>query len=101
MISECKGKIDLALAIDASGSVGKDNYQNLKDFLKLFVSRFTLSESETHVALLHYDHRVFVDFDFNDDEATDSDGETAFQFCLLTREIPHSSKPSRAECGLG
>ena len=69
--SECKKPLDIAFVVDASGSVGIRSFQVLKTFLKEFTSYFNVSANETHFACLHYDHRVFKDFSFNDTEFYD------------------------------
>ena len=57
--------MDIALAIDASGSVGPTSYQLVKTFLKLFTHHFEVNHT-VHFACLHYDHRVLLDCDFGD-----------------------------------
>lgn len=62
----CNKPMDIAIAIDASGSVLPENYKRIKDLLKLFVDDFHVSESGTHFAVLHYTSKVFIDFTFAD-----------------------------------
>lgn len=69
--SECKKPLDIAFVVDASGSVGSRSFQLVKRFLQEFTQYFNVSANETHFACLHYDHRVFKDFTFNDIEFYD------------------------------
>ena len=63
--------MDIAFVVDASGSVGIHSFQLVKTFLKEFTRYFNVSVNETHFACLHYDHRVFKDFSFNDSQFYD------------------------------
>lgn len=63
--------LDIAFVVDASGSVGMRSFQVVKTFLKEFTRYFNVSGNETHFACLHYDHRIFEDFSFNDTEFYD------------------------------
>ena len=57
--------MDIALAIDSSGSVGRRSFQLVKAFLKVFTHHFEVTNT-THFACLHYDHRVYKNFKFKD-----------------------------------
>lgn len=57
--------MDIALAIDSSGSVGRRSFQLVKAFLKVLTHHFEVTNT-THFSCLHYDHRVFKDFEFKD-----------------------------------
>lgn len=70
-VSECKVPLDIAFVVDASGSVGIHSFQLVKTFLKEFTHYFNVSVNESHFACLHYDHRVFKDFSFNDSQFYD------------------------------
>ena len=65
-IADCTKPMDLALVVDASGSIGNKSFQTVKEFLSNLTRQFNVSVTGTHVACLHYDHRVFPDFSFND-----------------------------------
>lgn len=58
--------MDIALAIDASGSVGMRSYQLVKSFLKAFTHHFDVNNT-VRFSCLHYDHNVYPDFRFKDD----------------------------------
>ena len=64
--------MDIALAVDASGSVGVRSFQLVKSFLKLFTHHFEVNKT-VHFACLHYDHRVHKDFEFKDIQFRDHD----------------------------
>ena len=66
-ISDCSFPIDIALAIDASGSVGDRSFQLVREFLKLFTQHFDVSHM-VRFACLHYDHFVYKDFSFKDEQ---------------------------------
>lgn len=63
--SDCSYPLDIALVIDASGSVGHRSFQLVKSFLKVFTHHFEVTNT-THFSCLHYDHRVYIDFEFKD-----------------------------------
>jgi hypothetical protein len=50
----CRGKYDLALAIESTDAIGKDGFSKIKDFAKQLVEAFTISQSKTHVSLITY-----------------------------------------------
>ena len=66
-ISDCSFPIDIALAIDASGSVGNRSFQLVREFLKLFTQHFDVTHM-VRFACLHYDHFVYKDFSFKDEQ---------------------------------
>ena len=66
-ISDCSFPIDIALAIDASGSVGNRSFQLVREFLKQFTQHFDVSHT-VRFACLHYDHFVYTDFSFKDEQ---------------------------------
>ncbi|CAH3022674.1 unnamed protein product, partial [Porites evermanni] len=66
-IKNCSFPIDIALAIDASGSVGNRSFQLVREFLKLFTQHFDVSHM-VRFACLHYDHFVYKDFSFKDEQ---------------------------------
>jgi len=50
----CRRPVDIAFAIDASGSVGSWGYYKEKTFVRNTVSRFGISRSGTHAAVIVY-----------------------------------------------
>jgi len=65
-------QIDLVIALDESGSVGPNNFNIMKTFIKDIVSHFVVSYSATRVALVTWSTRVTLEFDF--DEYINNDG---------------------------
>ena len=60
----CKRPVDIAFAIDASGSVGSWGYYQEKDFVRKVVREFGISRSGTHAAVIVYSTsaRVVIPF---------------------------------------
>ena len=65
-------QIDLVIALDESGSVGRSNFNTMKAFIKRIVSHFVVSYSATRVALVTWSTSVTLEFDF--DEHVNNDG---------------------------
>ena len=57
--------MDLGILIDASGSVGRKNFQKVIDFVKSLVSFFPLYRSGTRVGVMVFHSRSRVIFGFN------------------------------------
>lgn len=66
-VPDCSKPLDIALAIDASGSVGHKSFQLVKSFLKKFSHHFEVNHT-VHFSCLHYDHKVYNDFLFKDSQ---------------------------------
>ena len=54
--------MDLAFILDSSGSVGSDNFQQVKDFVKDVVDFFNIGTSGTHVAVVTYSTYTRLEF---------------------------------------
>ena len=54
----CQTKLDLAIVVDTSGSVGYGNFKKIQEFLKNLVDFFNIGQSETHIALISYSWSV-------------------------------------------
>ncbi|EDO48164.1 predicted protein [Nematostella vectensis] len=50
----CSKKIDLAIVLDASASVGERNYKLYKQFANKLISRFTLAPGKTRIAVSYF-----------------------------------------------
>ena len=61
--------MDIGIIIDSSSSVRRDNYEKVKAFLSLLVDKMHISYRLSRVAVLHYNHRANLDWDFNSDRA--------------------------------
>ena len=70
--TEHPDQIDLVIALDESGSVGRSNFNTMKAFLKRIASHFVVSYSATRVALVTWSTNVTLEFDNN--EYINSDG---------------------------
>lgn len=58
----CQTKLDLAVVVDTSGSVGYHNFQTIQRFLKDLIDFFNVGRDETHIALVSYSYSVKVEF---------------------------------------
>ena len=56
--------MDIAFAIDASGSVGQWGFNKEKDFVRRVVRRFGISRTGTHVAVIVYSTKARVEIPF-------------------------------------
>jgi len=61
--------MDIGIVIDSSSSVRRDNYEKVKTFLTQLVDKMHVSHRMSHVAVIHYNHRAYLDWDFNSDRA--------------------------------
>ncbi|XP_078373834.1 coadhesin-like [Oculina patagonica] len=65
----CDKVMDVGIIVDSSSSVRRDNYEHVKTFLIDLVDKMHVSHRMTHVGIIHYNHRAFLDWDFNADVA--------------------------------
>ncbi|KAK3721427.1 hypothetical protein QZH41_020681, partial [Actinostola sp. cb2023] len=64
----CKAKVDLGFLIDGSGSIewqGRGNFQKVITFVKQIVNEFEISQHDTHVGVVLFDHTAKVVFGFH------------------------------------
>ena len=64
----CTKKVDLAVILDASASIGEDNYILAKGFAKRLLKRFTISPDNSRVSILSYSQRINIQSRFSDDQ---------------------------------
>ncbi|XP_046571860.1 collagen alpha-1(XII) chain-like [Haliotis rubra] len=57
--------IDIAFLLDGSGSEGKTNYDNQKQFVKLVIGELNFNGNATNVAMVTFATNAYNDFDFN------------------------------------
>ena len=57
-------KIDLVIALDKSGSVGSQNFEIMKNFVKEIISHFVVSYSAARVAIVTWSTQVTLEFYF-------------------------------------
>ncbi|XP_069067829.1 collagen alpha-1(XXVIII) chain [Pleurodeles waltl] len=56
---ECKEvPMELVFVIDSSESVGPDNFQIIKNFVKTLVDRVTINQATTRVGIINFSHQV-------------------------------------------
>lgn len=68
----CDKVTDVGIVIDSSSSVRRDGYENVKAFLVKLVDKIHVSPRMSHVAVIHYNHRAYLDWDFNAPQAKNS-----------------------------
>ena len=61
--------MDVGIVVDSSSSVRNNNYEKVKQFLIDLVDKLHVSYRTTHVGVIHYNHRPFLDWNFSDDRA--------------------------------
>lgn len=61
--------MDVGIDIDSSSSVRRNNFEKVKAFLIQLVDKMHISHRMTHVAVIHYNHRAYLDWDFKSDRA--------------------------------
>ena len=68
----CDKVTDVGIIIDSSSSIQRDGYETVKAFLVKLVDKMHVSRRMTHVAVIHYNHEAYLDWDFNAPQAKDS-----------------------------
>lgn len=58
--------MDLVFILDSSTSVGQDNYDKMKQFVKKFLHSANIDGGEVRVGVVSYSSRVTVEFNLND-----------------------------------
>ena len=91
----CKGILDVGFVVDASGSVGLDNFSREKNFVKLVSRRLADSSPETRLGLISFSDtpKLFVDFD-------DFRRMTFDRFQTIVDELPFQGGRSRIDHAL-
>ena len=54
--------MDVGIVVDSSSSVRRDNFERVKDFLIALVDKLHVSHRMTHVGMIRYNHRAFLDW---------------------------------------
>lgn len=66
MITACIAKVaDIVFVIDASGSIGVDNFQKIKQFIKDVIATFDVDPNYTRVGLIKYSSTAKIEFKLN------------------------------------
>ncbi|XP_066266327.1 matrilin-4-like [Branchiostoma lanceolatum] len=58
----CTAKMDVVFVLDGSGSVGYDNFQRMKSFVKRVAGSFAIRPSATQISLFQYSSFVMQEF---------------------------------------
>jgi uncharacterized protein YegL len=53
-VTVCEHKLDIVFVVDESGSIGKDNFEIMKDFLANFVDAFDLDGGKSRISTVKY-----------------------------------------------
>jgi len=56
------GPVDLAFLVDSSGSVGKNNWQNMLRFLKTLSGKLTVAPDRARIAVVSYSDKATLQF---------------------------------------
>ena len=59
----------MAIVVDTSSSVSRRNFDIVKTFLNQLVSGLPVSNRMTHVSVIRYNHRPYLDWDFRSNNA--------------------------------
>ncbi|XP_078351498.1 polycystin family receptor for egg jelly-like isoform X1 [Oculina patagonica] len=89
---KCQVPVDLIFAVDASGSVGIENYEKQKDFIKILASRYDL-ENSSQVAVI-----VFSNHASNEIQLGSSG--TALSFATAVDNTPYFEAFTRIDLAL-
>ena len=66
-VTACIAKIaDVVFVVDASGSIGRDNFDKVKQFIKEVIMTFDVDARYTRVALIEYSSLANIEFKLND-----------------------------------
>lgn len=82
----CDLAIDMAFAVDTSGSIGTDNFDHVKEFLISVVQEHDVGDDAAHFATIDFSDDANAFFDFNNLTGTDL---TATNFGRLLRDLPY------------
>lgn len=61
----CLTKTDVVFILDSSGSVGEENFQRMKEFLKKFLDEVNVESCNFRVGVLKFGSSAFVQFNLN------------------------------------
>ena len=89
---KCQAPLDLIFLLDASGSVGKDNYLKEKDFIKIVASRYEL-ETTSQAAVIQFSGTA-------SNAILLGSTKTALSFASAVDNIPYASGWTRIDLAL-
>lgn len=89
---KCQLPVDLIFAVDASGSVGIDNYEKQKEFIKILASRYELVNS-SQVAVIVFSNHASIEIELGS-------RRTALSFATAVDGIPYFEAFTRIDLAL-
>jgi len=89
---KCHASLDLIFLLDASGSVGADNYVKEKEFIKIVASRYEL-ESTSHAAVIPFSNLAT-------NAVPLGSKNTALSFATAVDNIPYDAQYTRIDLAL-
>ena len=63
--SGCKDPADIVFVMDSSGSVGEENFQRMKEFIKDILQQLNVVSCKYRIGLVKYGSSAFVQFHLN------------------------------------
>lgn len=57
--------MDLGILVDSSGSIGRRNWERMKNFVNSVIKSFKVGSDKSHVAIIEYSTEAKVTFKFN------------------------------------
>lgn len=64
-LTKCQNKLDLGFILDASGSVGYDNFQRMKLFVKDLTDFYKLEQDATRVSVMSFSSSAYIHIRFS------------------------------------
>ena len=89
---KCRAPLDLIFLLDASGSVGKDNYVKEKEFIKIMASRYDLGAT-SKAAVIAFSSQA-------SNEVQLGSMGTALSFATAVENIPYDARSTRIDLAL-
>lgn len=89
---KCQLPVDLIFAVDASGSVGRENYEKQKEFIKILASRYDLVNSSQAAVIVFSNHAS--------NEIKLGSKRTALSFATAVDNIPYFQAFTRIDLAL-
>lgn len=88
--------MDVGVVVDSSSSVRRDNYETVKKFLINLVDQMHVSQRMTHVGIIHYNHRAYLDWDFSSNRAQNA---AALKKAIM--DLKYQPGGTRTDLGMG
>lgn len=89
--SKCRGKLDLCVVLDGSGSIGDENYQKAKDFVATIIESFSLEH--TRIAMIVFSNEPTTVFELNN-------GKNIKQLANLAKTAIYPDAGTRTDLGI-